>query len=579
MLADVQLELVDSLDKAQEMMRWLGERRSILGVDTETTGLVPHQDRIRLIQFGDLRAGWAIPWERWSGLALEVLARYTGDMVLHNSPFDVRFIINHSDYRWPWHRTWDTMTMAHIVDPQRPKGLKSLAAFLIDSKAIAAQRILSESMANQKWTWETVPLDFEPYWVYAALDPVLTCHLYEYFMPKITEPRLLDTEMAVLRVVTNMMLKGIRVDLEYCEQTASRLLSEAQNRRLELREQFGVHNATSGPQVSRALQEAGVTLLPKLTKGGAQAVDQEVLEAADHPIARMVLEVKHAEKTVNTYLKNLLANADRDSRVHATIWANGARTSRMTITEPALQTLTRGDGTVRNAFVPSAGNVLISIDADQIEARLAAHFSRDLGLQQAFLSPQDFFVNLARSIFQDETITKEDKRRQLTKGVVYGKLYGAGPETMAMTARVPLSQMTQAINGFDAAYPGVRRLQADVEAIARARKAEEGVGYIITPRGRRLPADDMREYALVNYLIQAHAAEIFKENLLKLDAIGLGEFLVLPVHDEILMDVPADMAGMVLETATETMVDQDSYFVPIMWSGEIIKDRWGSKYA
>ena len=582
-LDHVTLELVNNFDKAQDFMRWLSEDRgrTVLGVDTETGGFTPHRDRLRLIQFGDKNAGWALPWERWSGLAIEVLNRYDGDIVLHNSQFDMRFITTHagSDLsRWRWEKTWDTMTMAHIIDAKRPKGLKTLAAMHVDSKAVAAQRVLDEGMADNKWTWDTVPLAYDPYWVYAALDPVLTCHIYDHLKPQITAPALLDLEMATLRIVSNMMLKGARVDLDYSARKSAELANFANETRARLAEEFGVQNATSIPQVAKALKEAGVDLLPKRTKAGYQALDKEVLEAADHPIAEMVLQIKAAEKMVGTYFKNFLGSTDADDRVHPTIWALGARTGRMTIQDPALQTLPKKDGVVRSAFIPSDGNVLVSVDADQIEARLAAHFSQDEGLKAAFLSDEDFFVHLARDIFRDSTLQKSDKRRQLTKGVVYGKLYGAGPETMAKTAKVPFEQMVEVVNGFDATFPGVRMLQKAIENVAYQRKRETGEGFIITPMGRRLPADDEREYTLVNYLIQAHAAEIFKQNLVKLDAIGLGDYLMLPVHDEIVMDVPRDEGDEVLNLAIESMNDADNYFVPISWSGEVIDGAWGSKY-
>lgn len=80
----VQLDLVDSFDKAMEFKRWAGERRPSFAVDTETTGLSPHRDDIRLIQFGDMKTGWAIPWHFWGGVALEVLQDYTGPLVFHN---------------------------------------------------------------------------------------------------------------------------------------------------------------------------------------------------------------------------------------------------------------------------------------------------------------------------------------------------------------------------------------------------------------------------------------------------------------------------------------------------------------
>ena len=582
MLDHVTLSLVNSFDRAQEFMRWMGERRPMLGVDTETSGLVPHKDKVRLIQFGDLNQGWALPWERWGGLALEVLNGYTGDLALHNSPFDIRMLTYAAGaelHRWPWERTWDTMTMSHLVAPASPHGLKPLSGMLIDRKAAAAQSQLDAGMADNHWSWATVPLDYPPYWIYGALDPVLTCYLQQHFKPLIPNPRLLDMEMATLRIVTAMMLKGARVDLDYCEEETLKLLGFSHSARDWLAATYGIANATSSDQVLAAFNRLGVTVPRKYTKGGAQSMDKEVMEAIDHPIAEYVLAIKQSEKMVSTYFDNFRELADGNDRVHPNIRAQGARTGRMTITEPALQTLKKQDGIVRNAIIPADGHVLVSVDADQIEARLMAHFSQDEGLRRAFNSEDDFFTNLARQIFRDNTIDKNHKGRQLTKGVIYGKLYGAGVPTMARTAKVPEAQMQEVVNGFEATFPGVKAFQQAVNGAAISRYRTEGEAYITTPFGRKLLADDDREYALVNYLLQGHAAEIFKLNMAKLDAVGLGPYLMLPVHDEIVMEVPHDEAEGALKLAIETMNDDTGYFVPITWSGELIEGAWGSKYA
>jgi DNA polymerase-1 len=88
-LDDVDIRLVNTFDEAENLMRWLGERRpiDIIGVDTESTGLDTRNDRVRLVQFGDAHSGWVIPFERWGGLVEEVIRRYSGEYVFHNAIF------------------------------------------------------------------------------------------------------------------------------------------------------------------------------------------------------------------------------------------------------------------------------------------------------------------------------------------------------------------------------------------------------------------------------------------------------------------------------------------------------------
>lgn len=505
-LDSVQLHYASTAKDVAQFTEWLHDSpRSFLGIDTETSGFNPFKDQIRLIQFGDLNHGWAIPWGRWGGLAIDAINSYSGPLVLHNSPFDIRFIVNHTKgelRQWNWAATHDTMTMAHIIDSNAPKGLKPLAAKLVDKLAVAAQQTLDTGMSANKWTWGTVPLTYGPYWIYAAMDPVLTCHILEKLYPTITEyySESYQLEMQAIELVTGMMLKGAKIDPGYCQTTMDELHQFSLDSRQYLFDKYKIENATSSVQLKRVLEAEGVVLLGKQTKGGAQALDKEVLEAADHEVADLALKIKQADKLVSTYFTNLIAATDEEGRVHPTIWPQGTKTGRMTITGPALQTLPR-QSPVRGAFVPKEGHVLISIDADQIEARLAAHFADDAGMLGAF-DGGDFFVNLARQVFQDPTIEKDDPRRARTKGVVYGKLYGAGPAKMAQTAKVPLASMEATVAAFEEAFPGIKHLQNQTTAVAKMRGRSEGRAYIKTLYGKPITVEADREYTAMNYLIQ-----------------------------------------------------------------------------
>src|SRR3954465_14187179 len=204
-LSGVTLSLVDSTEQAMEFKRWLGERRprNVLGLDTETSGLNPYERgaAIRMIQFGDGERGWAIPWELWKGLALEALNEWQGDWCGHNiASFDVRWIEEHSSYRFPGHKIRDGMIAAHIIGPLGPGALKTLAQRIVDPRAASGQHRLSDAMAKNKWTWATVPVDFPPYWHYSALDPVLSYKLDLAYASQIGDggryAQIFDLEMA-----------------------------------------------------------------------------------------------------------------------------------------------------------------------------------------------------------------------------------------------------------------------------------------------------------------------------------------------------------------------------------------------
>lgn len=579
----LQLHLVRTHADVNAFFRWLDQPREVLGADTETTGLSAERDRIRLMQFGDEEAGWAIPWEDWRGMVKEVFDGYTGEYVLHNSKFDVRMICNDfkmSVAQWPWHRTHDTMGMAHIIDSQRPKGLKQLAAKYVDARAVQGEQALHNGMRDNKWTWATVPVDYPPYWQYGALDPVLTVYMFHHFKDEVFKHReLYDLEMSAVRVTAKMEENGIRIDRPYTIGLTNKLMQYAEEARSYLKAQYGISNPTA-MQLIKFFTEAGVPLPEKSTPSGRQAMDAEVMDAIDHPVAVMVQAIKRCEKFSHTYLDNFLKMADDNDYLHPSIHPMAARTSRMSITEPALQTLPARQGDIiRNAFIPSPGHALISCDYDQIEARLMAHFSQDTGLIAAFNSGTDFFCAIASTTYGYE-VTKQMTERDLIKRVVYGKAYGASPEKMAIAGGVPLLQMRAANAGFDKNFPGMKELQNAIIAQGRmrARESADGRGYVVTPYGRVLRCDPGKEYTLINYLIQCHAAEILKHKIGQLDAVLPNEAkLVLPVHDEVIADVPVQMAPE-LKVLIETTMRDENYLVPITASAEILTETWGTKY-
>jgi DNA polymerase I len=226
---------------------------------------------------------------------------------------------------------------------------------------------------------------------------------------------------------------------------------------------------------------------------------------------------------------------------------------------------------------PLIHGTLIMCDFSQIEMRLLAHFAAEEAMIAAFRGDDDFFVALARQIFQDPTITKKDPRRQITKNSGYAKIYGAGVRKFAQTAGISDAQARDFLARFDALYPGVKRFQFETLDAAMRLKASEGFASTRSPfTNRRFVADDRKEYTLVNYKIQGSAAEILKQKMLELSAAGLGEWMFLPVHDEVLLDVPGEHVRDVVRTLQQVMNDDELLSVPIQ--AEISYGRrWGSK--
>lgn len=586
-LADVSLNLVESVDDAMALKRWLGERHDgIVAIDTESGGLSAWKTQLRMVQFGDKRTGWAVPWERWGGVALEMLRSYEGDWAAHNGIHDYKFLSVHAGYDVPWERFHDTLTMARIDDPARSNGLKPLGSSLVDRRALAGEKALKEGMSANKWTWASVPVDYPPYWIYSALDPVITSHLHGVLAPRVeaTAPEAYDLERAANRICTKMMMRGMQLDVPYIERAIATYEETSGKIRDWLAKAHQITSPASAGQIRRAFERLGQEILfwtgtgqPQFTKATLGFYQTSGQNGAVQQLAKYLLAVRKADKMPRDYLHKFLNMRDAGDILRMNINVMGAITSRMSVSEPPLQQMSRDEKTIRGSFVPRSGMALISCDLSQIELRMIADASADKGLiaaiREADGTNTNVFLVIGREMYGHE-ITKSDPRYTQLKAFVYASAYGAGPDTLAETAGIPAETVRHIEALFNKNFPGMRRLSDNLIHDAKQMRNRGERPGVRLKSGRFIPLKPGQEYAALNYKTQGPAAEYMKRALVNIDASGLGDNLLLPIHDEALLEVPEADAADALKVVEACMTDLDNYAVPLTASGEIMNERW-----
>jgi DNA polymerase-1 len=568
-LGSVDLTLVESYDEVQSLMRWLGERRPILGVDIETSGLSLAHDRVRLVQFGDARHGWAIPYDEWRGVVRHILDVYEGKIVLHQAKFDASFLLR-DGLTFPWERTHDTYIMSFLVDSLGPRGLKPAAALYVDPAARAGEAELKKAMTQNRWGYHDVPITHPLYWSYAALDTSITALLAETLWPRVQAYRAAyDLEMACQRVLCDMEMRGVAIDVEYCDVQRARLLIRLE----ELQAELGGVNFSASAQVAAAVKAEGYELR-KLTPTGLPSVEDDVLKIlveAGSRTATLVLEARSTQKLLSAYFENFLG-FHADGVLHPHINQLAARTGRMSVTEPALQQVPR-KALVRDAFVPREGNRLLLVDYDNEELRVAAHFSKDPTMLKAFTEGRSLHDETAARLYGPSYTRAQ---RSTAKNAMFAKAYGAGVAKFAATARIPTHEAAQVFSTLDTLYPGLNKTMAAVTSVVRQRSGQDGFGYVQLTDGRRLRVRGDKAYVGFNALIQGSCAVVLKQALVDLDAVGLGAYLALPIHDEVMFDVPIDDLEEVREEVTRVMTRED-FTVPLTVQAKVV-ERWGEPY-
>ncbi|MCI0545567.1 MAG: DNA polymerase, partial [Actinobacteria bacterium] len=480
--------LVTDWEDLSQFFSWFGTRRGLLGVDTETTGLEWWTPQfVRLLTVSDGDTSWAIPMDRWRGVGDEV-EKYHGEIVMHNAKFDLHAL--------GWRRkVHDSMIAAHLVDPRPPHALKDLGVRHVEARANWYQRMLDADMKSYGWGWDTVPLNWPSYWEYGAYDPWLTVKLAERYLPMVRNNPLYDLELEFMQVIRRVEERGMRVDRTYCQ---DQVLS-AEYRCGEIYDEcvrdwgFGEEGPGSNAQVVAALVRTGVHLRHR-TPGGAMSVTEEILSEIDHPISKLVLEYRHLQKRRGSWFKPFLEFADGDI-LHPDIRTMGARTARLSVSRPAMQTLPRGP-MVRDGVIAREGHSILLADYKQAELRVLAHYAQDENMIAAFLAGEDLHQMLADAAGVD---------RQPAKNGWFSRVYGAGVPKFAETVGISEEAAAAIYKAIDDRFPGIRRFLREVESVAQDRLVQDGEGWVNTLWGRYQPADVGYEYKLANYLIQSTA--------------------------------------------------------------------------
>jgi DNA polymerase-1 len=233
---------------------------------------------------------------------------------------------------------------------------------------------------------------------------------------------------------------------------------------------------------------------------------------AAHPVVDALLTWRKAERVATTYGYDWIDAHVRDGRLRGEWTAADGGAGRMTASA-GLHSL---PAELRPVIAAEPGHVLVRADLGQVEPRVLAAVSGDRAFAAA-AAQDDLYTPVAAMLGVDRPTAKI-----AVLAAMYGQTSGAAG---------------QALRQMDQAYP---------VALAFLRAAEESgrVGVDVRTHGGRLVRvgnGGVGRYAR-NAVVQGAAAELFKAWAAAVRN-GLGEGrVVLCLHDELLLHVPADDA-------------------------------------
>jgi DNA polymerase-1 len=397
-----------------------------------------------------------------------------------------------------------------------------------------------------------------------------------------------NIESPVAVILGQMELGGVYIDRDKLKIVSDELQTgsiQLQTEVLDLLEAPTL-NLNSPSQLGVVLVERGFKL--KKTASGKISTDREVLEgweATDETgVIAKILEYRTLSKLFSTYTDSFLKLLDENSRIHGTYNQVQAATGRLSSNNPNLQNIPirnpKYGPLIRSTFSAPENRVIIAADYSQMELRLLAHFCQDPVLIDAFAQNQDIHARTSSEIFEVEIDQVTKEQRRLGKTLNFALLYQQGPQATAKQLGIKNKEASAYIEKYFNRFAKVKPFIE--ETIENARKN----GCIETYFGRRRYFENLNsgndflrkidERAAFNAVLQGSNADIIKLAMINLEtrlkAEKLDGFMVLQVHDELVLEVAQNQAEEIKKVLIEEMEVKQPLKVPILVEAGIGKN-------
>jgi DNA polymerase-1 len=392
-----------------------------------------------------------------------------------------------------------------------------------------------------------------------------------------------EIELPLVEVLVGMEQVGIAVDQDLLGGLEAEFGDGVREAANEAYEVIGREiNLGSPKQLQEVLfDELGMPKTKRTKTGYTTDADalQDLFVKTEHPFLLHLLRHRDVIRLRQT-VQGLLKTVAPDGRIHTTFNQLIAATGRLSSTDPNLQNIpvrTEEGRRIRQAFVvgpPVDGQAydeLLTADYSQIEMRIMADLSEDVGLIEAFNSGRDFHQVTAARVFGVDPSAVTGEMRAKIKAMNYGLAYGLSAFGLSQQLKIDTSEARGLMDEYFETFGGVRDYLGGI--VDEARRS----GFTETIMGRRRYLPDLtsdnrmrREAAermALNAPIQGSAADIIKVAMLNVDRAlrkaGLASRMLLQVHDELVFEVAAGERGALESLVREQMAAAADLTVPL----------------
>ncbi len=480
--------------------------------------------------------------------------------------------------------SFDVMLASYLLDPHRRS--HEIGAVALEELDVTLTKL---DKARLKFGIDQVEVE-------AVMDVAAQQADYALRLGHLLTPRMghgdfqelfFNLELPLVSVLADLELTGIAINASLLEEMSAEAADEILELTALAHQLAGRKFNTGSPRQLEGIlfDELDLPVL-KRTKT-ARSTDVSVLEelAGMHDLPGVILDLRTLTKLKGTYLDALPLARDKETgRVHTKFNQAVAATGRLSSSDPNLQNIpirTELGRRIRNAFIPSVGNVMMAADYSQIELRVLGHLSQDPELIGAYRDERDVHVMTAMALYDvddPEEITRA--QRGAAKTVNFAVIYGQTRFALAKNLRITKTEAQRYIDTFFDKYAGVKRFMDEVVQEAK------DTGHVTTMLGRRRSVADIRsknpalrngaERIARNTPIQGTAADIIKIAMIEVQRAlrGLESKMLLSVHDELVFDVAPSEKTEVEKLVRREMMAAHELSIPL-----VVDVGWGPHWG
>jgi DNA polymerase I-like protein with 3'-5' exonuclease and polymerase domains len=507
-------------------------------------------------------------------------------LVYHNAAFDVRVQFQNMGIRIPYHRIYDTMIAAFIIDPREDSlGLKELAQKYCGIPNTEQDELQQWLKDNHHKHYDIYLAPFDLVKKYAEKDTDMTYALYLYqqqWLSNLTDEQRQHTlaafkrEMLLLPIVIDIQMNGVYISPDI-QHTADELEVKFDSLTEKLKaygndEEPGTKAFFNALVANGHINKANF----KYTAKGNVQFGREVLPSyIDDEELLESLEIRsRLQKLLSTYVRPYAQSAqDYNGKFYP--WLSqtrgaddyGTRTGRFSGNLQQLPREPKDDSLpfVRSFIVCKPGHIFLKRDISSQEIRIAAHYA-DGNILRAFNENPNLDVHkFSQDTILEKTGLKLD--RATVKTISFLKMYGGGRGLLAEKLGVSFGAASSFFDAYDMAFPELKQLTKDVENMSR------GGQPIRTWGGRYYLAEPPKDgkdyfYKMANVLIQGSAADQLKQAMVRYHYhLNKKGRIVLCTHDEILVEVLEEHKDSEMALLKWAINEMDGWDLPMLSEG------------